>query len=70
MGKGLLPHHTLMVIPGEYCGETRGVARGGGLSSGLAWDPPPPGRMDKWTSGAYVEWRGTGMEKVKELRQP
>ena len=24
MGKGLLPHHTLMVIPGEYCGETRG----------------------------------------------
>lgn len=30
MGKGLLPHHTLMVIPGEYCGETRGWRAGAG----------------------------------------
>lgn len=28
MGKGLRPHHTLMVIPGEYCGKTRGWRAG------------------------------------------
>ena len=30
VGKGLRPHHTLMVIPGEYCGKTRGWRAGAG----------------------------------------
>lgn len=44
MGKGLLPHHTLMVIPGEYCGETRGWRAEAGSALAYA-GTRPPGRM-------------------------
>lgn len=37
LGSGL-GYHTLMVMPGEYCGER--AARGARLSSGRGWGPP------------------------------
>lgn len=45
MGKGLLPRHTLIVIPGEYCGEMRGW-RTGHAQLGPRLGPAPPGRMN------------------------
>lgn len=69
MSNGLLPHHTLMVIPGEYCREMGGWHAGRAqLCPRLGPTPPPP----KKTDGSGRRWRegeGAGI-KVREVRPP
>lgn len=46
-------YHTLMVMPGEYCGER--AARGARLSSGRGWGPPSRGQGEPGEDGKEGE---------------
>lgn len=57
VGKGLRPHHTLMVIPGEYTAERRGGGARGPAQFRPRLGPAPGGKGEQ--GGVDVGWKGT-----------
>lgn len=70
MSNGLLPHHTLMVIPGEYCREMGGWrAERAQLCPRLGPTPPLPPKKQMGLGGGGKKGREQ-VSKVKEVRPP
>lgn len=66
MSNGLLPHHTLMVIPGEYCREMGGWrAERAQLCPRLGPTPPLPPKKQMGLGGGGEK----GREQVSKLRR-